>query len=94
MKKLDLAQSLFNNDSLRLSKQEAKESVNVIIHELTSAIVSGKGVEIRGFGGFHKKYRKPRVGVNPQTGELTQVREKFVPFFKAGKPLKDLLNKP
>ena len=55
--------------------------------------VSGKGVEVRGFGGFQKRHRKGRMGINPKTGEKTQVSEKFVPFFKPGKLLKEAVNK-
>ena len=61
--------------------------------ELTSSIVSGEGVEVRGFGGLYKRYRKGRIGINPKTGEQTEVAEKFVPFFKPGKFLKEAVNK-
>ena len=64
-----------------------------LIEELTSAIASGKGVEVRGFGGFYKRHRKGRVGINPKTGEKTEVAEKFVPFFKPRKLLKEVVNK-
>ena len=59
----------------------------------TLAIISGNGVEVRGFGGFHKRHRKGRMGVNPKTGNKTEVSEKFVPFFKPGKLLKEAVNK-
>ena len=67
--------------------------VEVILAELTSAITSGEGVEVRGFGGFYKRHRKGRIGINPKTGEKTEVAEKFVPFFKPGKFLKEAVNK-
>ena len=56
-------------------------------------ITSGKGVEVRGFGVFYKRHRKGRIGINPKTGEKTEVSEKFVPFFKPGKLLKEAVNK-
>ena len=77
----------------KISRLETKLCVKVILAELTSAIASGKGVEVRGFGGFYKRHRKGRVGINPKTGEKTEVAEKFVPFFKPGKFLKDAVNK-
>jgi len=40
-----------------------------------------------------KRHRKGRMGINPKTGEKTQVSEKFVPFFKPGKLLKEAVNK-
>ncbi len=91
MKKTELVLNL--SESANLSKIDAKIAVEVILQELTQGIVSGQGVEIRGFGGFYKKYRKARQGINPKTSERTQVVEKFVPFFKPGKLLKEAVNK-
>jgi integration host factor subunit beta len=91
MKKTDLIFNLSNNSGL--SATEAKASVEVILKALTQGIVSGEGVEIRGFGGFYKKHRKARLGINPKTNERTQVGEKFVPFFKPGKLLREVVNK-
>ncbi|BAF61663.1 HU family DNA-binding protein [Candidatus Vesicomyidisocius calyptogenae] len=91
MKKPDLILNLSNSSNL--SKTDAKIAVEVILEELTQGIVSGEGVEIRGFGGFYKKYRKARQGINPKTSERTEVSEKFVPFFKPGKFLKEIINK-
>jgi len=86
MKKTDLIFNLSNHSDL--SKADAKASVEVILEALTQGIVSGDGVEVRGFGGFYKKHRKARLGINPKTSERTQVGEKFVPFFKPGKSLR------
>jgi len=91
MKKTDLIFNLSKNSGL--SATEAKASVKVILEALTQGIVSGEGVEIRGFGGFYKKHRKARLGINPKTNERTQVGEKFVPFFKPGKLLREVVNK-
>ena len=65
----------------------------MILKELTSAIASGEGVEVRGFGSFCKRHRKGRMGINPKTGEKTEITEKFVPFYKPGKFLKEAVNK-
>ena len=77
----------------KISRSESKLCVEVIVEELTLAIVSGEGVEVRGFGGFYKRHRKGRIGINPKTGEKTEVAAKFVPFFKPGKFLKEAVNK-
>ena len=53
---------------------------------------SGRRIELRGFGAFSVKNRKPRVGRNPRTGSRVEVEEKFVPSFKPGKFLRDKLN--
>ena len=91
MKKIDLIEAISKQS--KISRLESKLCVDVIMAELTSAIASGKGVEVRGFGGFYKRYRKGRIGINPKTGEKTEVAEKFVPFFKPGKLLKETVNK-
>ena len=91
MKKTDLIEVISKKS--KISRSESKIFVEVILEELTSAIASGKGVEVRGFGGFYKRHRKGRIGINPKTGEKTEVAEKFVPFFKPGKFLKEAVNK-
>ena len=91
MKKTDLVLNLSNNSNL--SKTDAKAAVEIISESLTQGIVSGAGVEVRGFGGFYKKHRKARLGINPKTSERTQVGEKFVPFFKSGKSLREAVDK-
>ena len=91
MKKTDLIEVISKQS--KISRLETKLCVKVILAELTSAIASGEGVEVRGFGGFYKRHRKGRMGINPKTGEKTEVAEKFVPFFKPGKFLKEAANK-
>ena len=91
MKKKDLI-NLVSKQS-KISRSESKLYVEEIVKELILAIISGEGVEIRGFGSFNKRHRKGRMGINPKTGEKTQVAEKSVPFFKPGKLLKEAVNK-
>jgi len=54
-------------------------------------LTQGHRVEIRGFGSFSLNYRPPRIGRNPKTGEKVSVPGKYVPHFKAGKELRELL---
>ena len=91
MKKTDLIEAVSKQS--KISRLESKFCVETILEELTLAIASGEGVEVRGFGGFYKRYRKRRIGFNPKTGEKTEVAAKFVPFFKPGRFLKDAVNK-
>jgi|TARA_B110001454_G_scaffold167678_1_gene157714 integration host factor subunit beta len=91
MKKKDLIDVISKKS--QISRSESKLCVEVIVEELTLAIVSGEGVEVRGFGGFYKRHRKGRMGINPKTGEKTEVAAKFVPFFKPGKFLKEAVDK-
>ena len=91
MKKIDLIEEISKQSMI--SRLESKRCVEVILEEISSAIVSGEGVEVRGFGNFHKRHRNKRIGINPKTGEKVEVVEKFVPFFKPGKFLKEKVNK-
>ena len=91
MKKTDLVEVISKQS--KITRSESKLCIELILVELTSAIASGKGVEVRGFGGFYKRHRKGRIGINPKTGEKVEVDEKFVPFFKPGKFLKKAVNK-
>ena len=68
--------------------------VNVIFDEIVSALSRGDRVELRGFGAFTVKYRAARQGRNPRTGAPVPVDEKYVPFFKTGKELRERLNRP
>jgi len=91
MKKKDLIEVVSKQSNI--SRSESKFSIEVILTELTSAIITGEGVEVRGFGSFYKRHRKGRIGINPRTGEKTKVVSKFIPFFKPGKFLKEAVNK-
>ena len=91
MKKKDLIDVISKKS--QISRSESKLCVEVIVEELTLAIVSGEGVEVRGFGSFYKRHRKGRIGINPKTGDKTEVAAKFVPFFKPGKFLKEAVDK-
>jgi integration host factor subunit beta len=78
------------NPSLTL--REVEMIVSAIFEEIIGALSQGDRVELRGFGAFSVKKRDARIGRNPRTGESVQVEEKHVPFFKAGKLLRDRLN--
>lgn len=75
-----------------LAQREVERIVNSVFNEITEAMARGNRVELRGFGAFSVKKRDARIGRNPRTGESVAVDEKHVPFFKAGKLLRDRLN--
>lgn len=79
-------------DNPHLYQRDVERIVNTIFEEITSAMARGERVELRGFGAFSIKKRDARTGRNPRTGETVAVEEKAVPFFKAGKLLRDRLN--
>ena len=76
-----------------LFHRDVERIVNVIFDEIVEALSRGDRVELRGFGAFTVKHRPPRSGRNPRTGAAVKVEEKFVPFFKTGKELRERLNK-
>ena len=79
-------------DNPHLTMRDVEAIVTTIFDEITSALVRGDRVELRGFGAFSVKKRDGRIGRNPRTGEAVEVEEKHVPFFKTGKLLRDRLN--
>jgi integration host factor subunit beta len=72
--------------------RDVENIVNAILDEITEALTRGNRVELRGFGAFSVKKRDARLGRNPRTGQHVEVGEKFVPFFKTGKELRERLN--
>jgi integration host factor subunit beta len=68
-------------------------AVKMILDALSEALVKGDRIEIRGFGSFSLNYRPPRVGRNPKSGEKVSVPEKWVPHFKAGKELRERVDR-
>jgi integration host factor subunit beta len=75
-----------------LFHRDVENIVNAILDEITNALSEGNRVELRGFGAFSVKNRPARSGRNPRTGETVFVEEKWVPFFKTGKELRERLN--
>ncbi|MCF6300184.1 MAG: integration host factor subunit beta [Proteobacteria bacterium] len=72
-----------------LSKSDVTLSVKEIIHHMSSSIANGNRIEIRGFGSFTLRKRRPRMGRNPKTGEPVPLGAKYAPHFKPGKDLKE-----
>lgn len=76
-----------------LTARDVELIVATIFDEITAALARGSRVELRGFGAFTVKRRDARTGRNPRTGEAVPVDEKAVPFFKAGKELRERVNR-
>jgi integration host factor subunit beta len=74
------------------NRRQTEIIVNAIFDSIKSSLANGDKIEIRGFGSFRLRKRKTREGRNPKTGELVSVGAKNVPFFKAGKELKELVD--
>lgn len=91
MIKSELIQKL-SEDNPHLFQRDVERIVSTVFEEITNALARGDRVELRGFGAFSVKKRDARTGRNPRTGEAVPVPEKSVPFFKAGKELRERMN--
>lgn len=91
MIKSELIQRLAD-DNPHLYHRDVEAIVNAILDEIIDAMARGDRVELRGFGAFSVKHRPARVGRNPRTGEKVEVEEKFSPFFKTGKEMRERMN--
>lgn len=76
-----------------LTKRQAEIVVNTLFNSVRNSLQRGDKTEIRGFGSFRLRSRRMKEGRNPKTGATVAVPAKRVPFFKAGKELKELMNK-
>jgi len=77
----------------QLVLKDAEIAVRTILDAMSQTLCDGDRIEIRGFGSFSLNYRPPRQGRNPKTGETVPVPAKYVPHFKAGKELRDRVDK-
>jgi DNA-binding protein HU-beta len=75
------------------TKKGAEEAVNAFVDVVVDALVKGDKVQLVGFGSFEVRKRAARKGRNPQTKEEIKIPASKAPVFKAGKALKDLVNK-
>ena len=75
-----------------LYQRDVERIVSAIFDEIANALSRGHRVELRGFGAFSVKQRAARLGRNPRTGDSVDVSEKYIPFFKTGKELREKLN--
>lgn len=75
------------------SYKDITYAVNIIFDSMIKAIKHGERIEIRGFGNFTIRERKPRLGRNPKSGAEVKLEKRKVPFFKTGKELREMVNK-
>lgn len=87
MNKLDLIEKL--KAAAGLTKNESAAVVALFFDEMAAALTRGDRVEIRGLCSFYVKEYKEYTGRNPKTGKEVQIYPKKLPFFKAGKELKE-----
>ncbi len=77
-----------------LAKKDAESAVNAAINVVRDELIAGEKVQLIGFGTFEVRQRKARTGRNPRKpGETIEIAASKAPVFKAGKALKDSVNK-
>lgn len=76
-----------------LSKKDAEAAVAAVVESITDALVAGDKVALVGFGTFEVRERAARDGINPLTKQPIKIAASKAPAFKAGKALKDAVNK-
>ncbi len=91
MNKTELIANVANKADV--SKKEAEATVNAVLSVITDTLADGEKVQLVGFGTFEVRAREARTGKNPRTGETIKIAASKVPAFKAGKALKDIVNK-
>ena len=75
------------------TKKGAEATLNAFVDTVSQSLVKGDKVQLVGFGSFEVRKRAARKGRNPQTKEEIKIPASKAPIFKAGKALKDLVNK-
>jgi len=91
MNKQDLVSNVADHSGL--SKSDAAKAVDAVVGSITGALKIGGEVRLVGFGTFSTSKRKASTGRNPGTGEPMQIPASTQAKFKAGKGLKDAVNK-
>lgn len=91
MNKAELINSIAQKS--KLTKKDSEEALNAILRSIEETLKKGEKISLVGFGSFEVKKRKARKGMNPQTKEEIKIPAKKVPVFRAGKGLKEIVNK-
>ena len=91
MTKADLVKAV--SEKANCPKKDAEMAINTVIDCITDAVAQGEKVQIVGFGTFEVRERGEKKCKNPRTGEDLITPAKKAPVFKAGKALKDAVNK-
>ena len=91
MNKADLINAVAEKTGL--SKKDTEAAVAATFDVVTEALATGEKVQLVGFGSFEVKDRAARIGRNPQTKEEIEIPAAKLPVFKAGKALKDAVDK-
>ena len=75
-------------DQLHLDPKDVQVSVDALLDRISRSLINGERIEIRGFGSISLRYREPRLGRNPKTGEEIPIKARRVVTFRAGNKLR------
>ena len=89
MTKSDLIERLILKHNQQLRADEVEDAINMILEEMSVCLEKGDRIEIRGFGSFSLRFRAERKARNPKTGKEVKVKAKSLPYFRAGKEMRD-----
>ena len=92
MTKQELIDTIATDNKHGLEPDDVRMAVDLILDCIADGLAQGKRVEIRGFGSIQLRYRSPKQGRNPKTGEPVNVTGKFFPRFKPGRKLRERVN--
>ncbi len=90
MNKSDIIHALSERYA-HIPSRDIELAVKGMVEQMAETLSAGGRVEIRGFGSFSIRYRQPRVARNPKTGTKVDLDSKYVPHFKPGKDLRDMV---
>ncbi|CDD17679.1 bacterial nucleoid protein Hbs [Clostridium sp. CAG:798] len=91
MNKAELVNAIANETGL--SKKDTEATINSFVNVVTNALENKDKVQLIGFGTFETRERAEKIGRNPQTGAELKIPAATTPAFKAGKALKEKVNK-
>lgn len=89
MLKKDIIDSV--SEELSMQKQDVSVAVDIILETMSKALAGDRRVELRGFGSFSVRSRKPRTTKNPRTGQVMDIPERRTLHFTMSKSLKESL---
>jgi DNA-binding protein HU-beta len=92
MKKADLVDVVAQQKNLQ--RQQVEITIDALIDAIADGLSKGERIDLRGFGAFAVRESAARTGRNPQTGAPIEIAARKVPTFKAGKELRDKVNRP
>ena len=88
MTKADLVEQVYEAIGPGVTKKDCGAVVDAFLNAVKLALANGEHIEIRGFGTFKVRQRRPRIARNPRTGETVEVPSRAVPVFKPSRLFK------